>query len=41
MRKNRYCIKRIKGYPELDAEKLMEVYSESNLKNTDYFYPEM
>ncbi len=28
-------------YAELDGPRLMEVYAESNLENTDYFFPEM
>ena len=30
---------RMTGYGDLDARKLMDVYSESNLENTEYFYP--
>ena len=30
----------ITEYRNLDAGKLMEVYSESNFENTDYFYPD-
>lgn len=31
----------IKTYAELDTEKLMAVYAESNLDNTAYFFPEL
>lgn len=31
---------RIINYCDLDERKLMDVYSESNFENTDYFYPE-
>ena len=31
----------IKTYAELDTEKLMAVYAESNLENTAYFFPEL
>lgn len=30
---------RITNYADLDTRKLMDVYSESNMENTDYFYP--
>ena len=33
-------LKKIKEYSEIDAGKLMDVYAESNLENTDYFFPE-
>ncbi|MBP5169079.1 MAG: GNAT family N-acetyltransferase [Oscillospiraceae bacterium] len=31
---------RITNYSYLDAGKLMAIYAESNLENTDYFYPD-
>lgn len=31
---------KITGYRDLDERKLMDVYSESNFENTDYFYPD-
>ena len=31
---------RITQYRDLDARKLMDIYSESNFENTDYFFPE-
>ena len=31
---------RITRYCDLDGQDLMEVYSESNYENTDYFYPD-
>ena len=31
---------RITNYCYLDARKLMDIYAESNLENTDYFYPD-
>ena len=31
---------RITNYSYLDAGKLMDIYAESNLENTDYFYPD-
>lgn len=31
---------RIKQFSELDPQKLMGIYSESNFENTDYFYPD-
>lgn len=31
---------RITDFPDLDTCKLMQIYSESNLENTDYFYPD-
>lgn len=31
---------RITHYCDLDGQNLMEVYSESNYENTDYFYPD-
>ena len=31
---------RIMNYDDLDVRKLMEIYVESNLENTDYFYPD-
>ena len=30
---------KISEYQNLDARKLMDIYSESNYENTDYFYP--
>ena len=30
----------ITEYFKVDTRKLMDVYSESNYENTDYFYPE-
>lgn len=30
----------ITEYQELDARKLMDIYSESNYENTDYFFPD-
>ena len=30
----------ITEYQKVDTRKLMEIYSESNYDNTDYFYPE-
>ena len=30
----------ITEYKDLDAQKLMAIYSESNYENTDYFYPD-
>ena len=32
---------KITSFDALDTRKLMDVYAESNLLNTDYFYPEM
>ena len=32
---------KIACYEDLDPAKLMEVYAESNLENTDYFYPDV
>ena len=32
---------KITDFSALDARKLMDVYAESNLDNTDYFYPEL
>ena len=32
---------RIDRFSDLYAGKLMEIYAESNLENTDYFYPEL
>lgn len=32
---------RIERFSDLDAGKLMEIYAEGNLENTDYFYPEL
>ena len=29
------------SYADLDGQKLMAVYAESNLENTDYFFPDM
>ena len=31
---------RITQYTDLDTRKLMDIYSESNFENTDYFFPE-
>ena len=31
---------RITAYEKLDSRRLMDVYSESNYENTDYFYPD-
>ena len=31
----------ITTYAELDGPRLMAVYAESNLENTDYFFPDM
>ncbi len=31
---------RIMKYCDLDERKLMDVYSESNYENTDYFFPD-
>lgn len=31
---------KITSYSELDKRKLMDIYSESNFENTDYFYPD-
>ena len=31
---------RITEYGDLDERKLMDIYSESNYENTDYFFPE-
>ena len=31
----------IKSYADLDSLRLMAVYAESNLENTDYFFPEI
>ena len=31
---------RINKYNDLDKRKLMDIYSESNFENTDYFYPD-
>ena len=31
---------RITQYRDLDVRKLMDIYSESNFENTDYFFPE-
>lgn len=31
---------RITNYNEIDQRKLMDIYSESNFENTDYFFPE-
>ena len=31
---------RIPDYGEVDQRKLMDVYAESNIENTDYFYPD-
>lgn len=33
-------IVKISDYRKIDQRKLMDVYSESNLENTDYFYPD-
>ena len=32
-------ILRITGYRDVDARKLMDIYAESNLENTEYRYP--
>ena len=32
---------RFDRFSDLDPRKLMDVYAESNLENTDYFYPEL
>lgn len=32
---------RITQFSDLDPGKLMEIYAESNLENTDYFFPEL
>ena len=32
---------RISRFDDLDERKLMDIYSESNFENTDYFFPEM
>ena len=32
---------RISQYKELDGRKLMDIYAESNLENTDYFFPDI
>ncbi len=29
------------SYADLDGQKLMQVYAESNLENTDYFFPDL
>ena len=31
---------RITKYSDLDERKLMDIYAESNLENTDYFFPD-
>ena len=31
---------KITNYHDLDKRRLMDVYAESNLENTDYFYPD-
>ena len=31
---------KIKKYSDLNERKLMDVYAESNLENTDYFFPD-
>ena len=31
---------RITNYNEIDQRKLMDIYSESNFENTDYFFPD-
>ena len=33
-------LRKITEYQNVDTRKLMEVYSESNLENTDYFFPD-
>ena len=33
-------LKIISEYQKVDTRKLMDVYSESNFENTDYFYPD-
>ena len=33
-------LKILTEYRKVDTRKLMEIYSESNYENTDYFYPE-
>jgi hypothetical protein len=33
-------LRRITEYGGLDARKLMDIYSESNEENTEYFFPE-
>ena len=30
---------RLRNYKDVDERKLMDIYSESNYENTDYFYP--
>jgi len=30
----------ITNYEKIDQRKLMDIYSESNFENTDYFYPD-
>ena len=35
-----YMLKILTEYRKVDTRKLMEIYSESNYENTDYFYPE-
>lgn len=34
-------ILRIEKYGDIDQRRLMDLYSESNLENTDYFYPDI
>ena len=36
-----YMLLRFDSYGEIDTRKLMDVYSESNVENIDYFYPDM
>ena len=33
-------LKKIIDYQKVDTRKLMDVYSESNYENTDYFFPD-
>ena len=35
-----YMLKILTEDRKVDTRKLMEIYSESNYENTDYFYPE-
>ena len=32
---------RISRFDDLDERKLMDIYSESNFENTDYFFPDL
>ena len=34
-------LRKIMKYSDLDERKLMDIYSESNFENTDYFFPDM